>query len=885
MKTGGTLNFLKRAGAILMLVAVFASSCNKYADDFKQLNTKLDGLATSVGGLSALTADLASVKASVASALTAIAALPNAATHTAMQTSLTAVAASITTIQTNLAALTTTVNGLPKLADVNAIATKVAADLTIQLAKTQKAITDAMTTSDTKLTSAFSAAIAANNAVLDALVKGDLVANNAKIADAIIANNTAINAAIVANNKAISDAIVANNPAITAADAAAMVANNAAIAAEIVKNNPAIAVLIDANNAAISSAVVGNNSAIATLIQAGIDALKLAVSGTSTDAVTAATVNGLAAQLLAMKATLTTIYNNTIKTITTPIITGTAQVGLVLTASNAALETVSYQWRITTTVGGSTYADILGETSSTYKILPADLGKTIKVVATGTGSYVGTGATPTALTSAATAAVIDMTPMVSVATQRLVSGYTGTGLANQVGVTVRTGATDPSTATVSVQWQTSASSTGVYTTVGTSSTYTPSATDAGMWLRAVVTGTGGFTGVVTGPSAQITVAPVVATQFTAGVTHNLVTITLTGGTLKTSDLAINDFTWTGENSGLFVASTTVVTKVSSTVATIQLTGANKLTDLAVNAVAIPAATLSTPVTSIAIATSAAIQVGAPINSLPVSAAFSMSGMNTLVITMTGGTFASTITKDNFTFAGGDAALIRAGTFTRTSSTVVTVTNIVSGLAADNTVSVLASAQATQGTSAVGVGWTTLTSAVPTLVAANNTVTIVLTGGTFQTSVSQSKLVWAGTDAAALAAGTLTYVNSTTVFISGLSGLVGTNNTVTVIASGMLAQASSVAANATTNAALVTPAFTCSAAAGTVTVTLVGGTFPASFASGTFTSSTATIGTVTRTSSTTATIALSGAVVGSNVITLGAIGQLTPGTSVSVTTTY
>ncbi len=104
MKTGGTMNFLKRAGAILMLVAVFASSCNKYADDFKQLNTKLDALATTVAGVTQLVTDNAALKAQVTALQTAVAALPTNAS----------IAAALTTgladIKTKIDAITNTLN-------------------------------------------------------------------------------------------------------------------------------------------------------------------------------------------------------------------------------------------------------------------------------------------------------------------------------------------------------------------------------------------------------------------------------------------------------------------------------------------------------------------------------------------------------------------------------------------------------------------------------------------------------------------------------------------------------------------------------------------------------------------------------------------------------
>ncbi len=72
-------------------------------------------------------------------------------------------------------------------------------------------------------------------------------------------------------------------------------------------------------------------------------------------------------------------------------ITGTPRVGQVLTAGalTPAGATASYQWKIADTVGG-TYSNIVGATSSTYTVVAGNLGKFIKVVATGTGSYTDT---------------------------------------------------------------------------------------------------------------------------------------------------------------------------------------------------------------------------------------------------------------------------------------------------------------------------------------------------------------------------------------------------------------------------------------------------------------------------------------------------------------
>ena len=89
-----------------------------------------------------------------------------------------------------------------------------------------------------------------------------------------------------------------------------------------------------------------------------------------------------------------------------PTITGTAQVGKTLTAVTTGITdadgltspTYTYQW---IRVDGVTEADIAGENSSTYTLVDADLGKTIKVKV----SFDDDGGNTETLTSAATATV------------------------------------------------------------------------------------------------------------------------------------------------------------------------------------------------------------------------------------------------------------------------------------------------------------------------------------------------------------------------------------------------------------------------------------------------------------------------------------------------
>lgn len=85
----------------------------------------------------------------------------------------------------------------------------------------------------------------------------------------------------------------------------------------------------------------------------------------------------------------------------------------------------------------------------------------------------------------------------------------------------------------------------------------------------------------------------------------------------------------------------------------------------------------------------------------------------------------------------------------------------------------------------------------TLLTANNTVAVTLTGGTFADDVKISDLTFAGTDLAALAAGTLVRTSDTVVTITIATGNTGTNNVITVSSAAQDLQAVSVAAVAST----------------------------------------------------------------------------------------
>jgi hypothetical protein len=163
-------------------------------------------------------------------------------------------------------------------------------------------------------------------------------------------------------------------------------------------------------------------------------------------------------------------------------ISGTASTGQTLTAGtvtpNAA--TVNYQW-LRSDINGENYTPISGATSNTYGVVAADIGKFIKVQATGTNFYSGT------VTSQFTGPVTE-TPTPITALQPI-SGYP------QVGQILTAGATTPLGATVTYQWLRASTSDGTYTLINgaTSSTYTTTVADLNQYIKLNIRGSGTYT--------------------------------------------------------------------------------------------------------------------------------------------------------------------------------------------------------------------------------------------------------------------------------------------------------------------------------------------------------------------------------------------------------
>jgi len=287
------MNFLKRAGVILMVVAIFASSCNKYADDFKQLNTKLDLLATQVAGVTALVADMSAVKSQVTALQTAVAGLPNTASITALATSLTAVSGKVDALQTTLntvaasgTATKAVVDGLKT--DLATLATKVAAD--------NKTMGDNITAALAQL-----ATLGTKVTGIDSKVN-DLTTNLATLNTNVTALQTAV-ATNKTNIQGVADQVTAQALKVQA------IADQITALATQTANSDAAELLRSATNSATAAARNANVLAQIALIQTALTTA--AQTGAASDAVTALTIGGLQAMLNAQKAQLVQILANT----------------------------------------------------------------------------------------------------------------------------------------------------------------------------------------------------------------------------------------------------------------------------------------------------------------------------------------------------------------------------------------------------------------------------------------------------------------------------------------------------------------------------------------------------------------------------------------------
>jgi len=204
---------------------------------------------------------------------------------------------------------------------------------------------------------------------------------------------------------------------------------------------------------------------------------------------------------------------------------GTTTVGQTLTVGNLTPfnATVTYQWQRCLNTNG-VYADIPGATSDTYTLTTEDAGYFIKVVATGTGAFKGSAASPY------TGPVgVKTTPVTGI------GAISGTAQTNQ---TLTAGTVSPLGATVTYQWLRSDTADGVYVNIygATESSYTLTAEDMGKYIKVRATGSGSYAGTVTstykGPvtACVITAIGPISGTTTVGQTLTVGTLTPFGAT-------------------------------------------------------------------------------------------------------------------------------------------------------------------------------------------------------------------------------------------------------------------------------------------------------------------------------------------------------------------
>ena len=162
--------------------------------------------------------------------------------------------------------------------------------------------------------------------------------------------------------------------------------------------------------------------------------------------------------------------------------TGTPNVGWVLHAGalTPATATATYQWKSSPATGGP-YANIAGAITNTYTPVTGDVGKYIKVAATGTGIYTGT------VTSEAVGPV--RIPLTAI------GATTGTPNVDSV---LTAGALTPVGAIATYQWISAPAASGPYTIItgAITNTYTPIAGDVGKYIKVKAHGSGIYTGLV-----------------------------------------------------------------------------------------------------------------------------------------------------------------------------------------------------------------------------------------------------------------------------------------------------------------------------------------------------------------------------------------------------
>ena len=220
--------------------------------------------------------------------------------------------------------------------------------------------------------------------------------------------------------------------------------------------------------------------------------------------VTAINAGGSASATSAQTAAITSATPAAPANTAVPTITGAAQQGQTLTASDGSWSgsptSYAYHWQDCTSSTSCT--NVTGATTSTYTLQSSDVGKTIDIVVTATNAG---GSTPA--TSAQTQAVTASAPTAPQNTG--LPTITGTAQQGQT-LTASNGSWSGSPTSYTYQWQDCTSSTSCTNITGaTNSTYTLQSSDVGDTIDIVVTATNasGPSSATSNQSASVTSSP------------------------------------------------------------------------------------------------------------------------------------------------------------------------------------------------------------------------------------------------------------------------------------------------------------------------------------------------------------------------------------------
>jgi len=237
----------------VVLVALFFSSCNKYADDFQELKDQIKALSTKVDGVAALQTQLTATTAQIAAIKLVVDALPTATAQTAqfktVTDALTAMDGKITAINlalTNLAANGATAASVAAVkAQLDAMVTQNATDqgaLVLKLNALQAKLDLAATAAQvTTLQSQILDAILASAHTTDLNVNAKIATLKTDIQNAILAGSADVNSKIAILQEIVEDANAAN-----ALQVQAVLDNIAALSGDVATGNAALQASVDA---------------------------------------------------------------------------------------------------------------------------------------------------------------------------------------------------------------------------------------------------------------------------------------------------------------------------------------------------------------------------------------------------------------------------------------------------------------------------------------------------------------------------------------------------------------------------------------------------------------------------------------------------------------